>query len=260
MADISTKGGDFAKLVAKRMNAVTRVSTPRDYIGASIIATPCDRALFYARERVPQASPSARALRIFDFGDAIELLAVRWLRDAGFFVYTHNPATGGQFRVQTSDGTLGGHCDGVIALQRLPSDLFDSVDASSVRLIEVKSHKQARFNDVSDLGVRESKFEHYAQMVTYMHESRTIAAALGMQMMIASCLYVAVNKDTSEVYLEEVAYDAGTFGSIADRAQRIARAKSPPHRIANDPKRSPCKYCDFSTHCFADNRASSVPQ
>jgi hypothetical protein len=59
-------------------------------------------------------------LRIFEVGHALEELAIRWLRLAGFELYTQK-ATGGQFGFAVAGGRIQGHVDGILAAG--PSDL-----------------------------------------------------------------------------------------------------------------------------------------
>lgn len=256
MADVEAKG-DFATHIAKALNAVQRTEVPRDYIGASVGGYACSRMLFYIKERVATSSPKARALRIFDFGDSIELLAVKWLRAAGFYVYDTDPRTGTQFKIVGKN--LSGHGDGLISNVPLLPDLYARRTKPTIRVIEIKSHKAARYADVSDLGVKHSKFEHYAQIQTYLDNSEQMLSAFDIDGKIDTGLYVAVNKDTCEVYLEEVAFDSEVCGAINDRAQFVQGAPSPPPRLADTKAKSPCKYCDYKVHCFQDNRTPTFP-
>ena len=64
---------------------------PRDYLGGSRLGHPCERALQFEFAGAPKddgAEFSGRTLRIFGIGHALEDLAVRWLRGAGFDLYT----------------------------------------------------------------------------------------------------------------------------------------------------------------------------
>jgi hypothetical protein len=256
VADVEAKG-EFATRIAKALNAVQRTEVPRDYIGASVGGYACSRMLFYIRERVATSSPKARVLRIFDFGNSIETLAVKWLRDAGFYVYDTDPRTGDQFKV--TGEYLSGHGDGVISNVPLLPDLYVRRANPIIRALEIKSHKAARYADVSDLGVKHSKFEHYAQIQSYLDNSDQMLSAFGIKGKIDTGLYVAINKDTCEVYLEEVAFDSEVCDSINDRAKFVQGAPSPPPRLADSKTKSPCKYCDYKVHCFKDNRTPTFP-
>jgi hypothetical protein len=100
-----------AALVAERED-----QPPRNYLGASRLGLACERALQYEYAGAP-VDPgrgfAGRILRIFEVGHVLEDLAIRWLRLAGFDLYTSR-AHGGQFGFSVADGRIQGHVDGVI--------------------------------------------------------------------------------------------------------------------------------------------------
>lgn len=263
--------GDFATQVAKQLETYSRPEELRDYVGASILGTNCERVLRYVHERVRPTPPYAKSLRIFEFGDAIETLVVHWLKACftplGFHVYDRNPLTGDQFRCMSEkDGMrIGGHADGLLSAQSLLPDLWEAMPLHErltpefVRLIEVKSHKNDRFEEVRDLGVQESKFEHYAQVQKYMRDSKQLTSAFGLPVQLTQCLYVAVNKDTCEIYTEDIAFDDDTAERLESRARRAVSAPTLTPRLSSDPKKGPCKWCDYAVHCYADERAVKAP-
>lgn len=254
--------GPIGDHVGRLLDQRTRTERVRDYIGASVIGKPCDRELFYIKERVKVDPPEPRVLRIFEFGDAIETLVVRWLRECGVFVHDRDPHTGDQFMLTSDEGDTIGHMDGVVSWHVITPNLFDEgFDTRPFYFLEVKSHKDARFNDVAELGCEASKFEHYAQLQTYMHHGRRLMRELfAIDRRPTAGLYIAVNKDTSEVYCEEISYDEERAGRLQSRAARITRASSPGPRLAPSIDKSPCKWCDYKVHCFNDNRAVEIPK
>lgn len=266
MATTNVSRGKFAQSIVTRMDKLARAQVPRDYIGASIIGTPCDRALFYCKEQVPTPAPKHPSQRIFDFGDATELLLIKWLRDAGYHVYDRDPRSNEQFRVSAVDRAYQGHADGLICSTSLLPHLFSSTrmdpvsahDDSTIRVLEAKSHKDTRFYKVVDLGVKAGYFDHYAQLQIYMGESSQLLEPFGLFGNVHQGLYAAVNKNTSEVYFEEVSFDQDCFLRLASRARRIKSATAPPPRIADSLTKSPCKYCDYKIHCYLDTRAEEV--
>jgi hypothetical protein len=62
----------------------------RNYLGASRLGVACERALQYEYLQTP-VDPGrdipGRVLRVFEVGHALEDLAIRWLRMAGFDLY-----------------------------------------------------------------------------------------------------------------------------------------------------------------------------
>lgn len=251
--------GVTAQAIASSIEALRSAQPPRDYIGASIIGTKCDRALFYTKERVEVDSPTHRVLRIFEFGDVVELLVVKWLRQVGWIVYDEDPRTNDQLLIRAHDRAYQGHVDGIISSVSLMPVLFGASTVNKqIKILEAKSHKDNQFENVIDLGVEVSHFEHYAQLQTYMGESEQLFEAFGLTGTIHDGLYVAVNKNTSEVYCEEVPFDHDCFLRLASRARRVNRASAPPPRLAEKPTLQPCKYCDYKIHCFADQREEEI--
>jgi hypothetical protein len=62
-------------------------------------------------------------------------------------------------------------------------------------------------------------------------------------------MYMAVNKNTDELYAERVDFDPVEFAKLKARAERVIKANEPPLRCSNDPSWYVCKICDLSEHC-----------
>ena len=78
----------------------------RRYLGASRLGVPCERALQYEYVDAPVddgAELPGRTLRIFEVGHVMEDLAIRWLRLAGFDLYTRKQ-DGEQFGFSVAGG------------------------------------------------------------------------------------------------------------------------------------------------------------
>lgn len=253
--------GDFARFLVARIDKIVREETPRDNndtIGASMLGTGCDRSLFYIKEHPIKNPNPHRVYRIFDFGNAIEALTIEWLREAGLYVYDRNPKTHKQLDIVGENYT--GHADGIISTLPVPISK-GKVSSNNTYVLEIKSHKDSKFWDVVDLGIRENNFQHYAQLQIYIghsHELMQQIGWIGCSVKLDKGIYVAVNKDTCEIYCEEVPFDAETFDNLSARARKIARASSPPPRIAPRPDLSPCKYCGYQIHCFNDKRPPKI--
>ena len=89
----------------------------RRYLGGSRLGVSCERALQFEYVDAPVdvgAEFLGRTLRIFEVGHALEDLAIRWLRLAGFDLYTRN-REGGQFGFSVAGGRIRGHVDGILA-------------------------------------------------------------------------------------------------------------------------------------------------
>ena len=87
-------------------------------------------------------------------------------------------------------------------------------------------------------GVKVAKPLHFSQCQIYMH-------ALGL----SRALYVCVNKNDDDIYVERVAYDAAYCLRMLARAERIIRADDPPGRISDKPSVPPCLWCRHKAVC-----------
>ena len=73
------------------LTAENAAGRPRDYLGGSRLGHACERALQFEFTATPKDEGqdfSGQVLRIFAIGHELEDLAIRWLRGAGFDLYT----------------------------------------------------------------------------------------------------------------------------------------------------------------------------
>jgi hypothetical protein len=201
----------------------------RTYLGASVIGDECEFKLFLAfRWAVEPETFDGRKLRLFETGHREEGRLIQDLRRAGIDVWEIDPDTLQQWGVTAIGGHFRGHLDGIVA--RVP-------EAPSQRhVLECKSHNEKSFKDLVSKGVEASKPTHYAQMQTYMHLT-------GIQ----RALYLAVNKNTDEIYAERVAYDPAKAGAIIAKAERIILTDRAPARL--DAKDYRCGFCNAANVC-----------
>jgi hypothetical protein len=206
----------------------------RDHLGASLIGGACDRAKWYTWRWMTRAVFPGRLLRLFETGNLAEARFVDDLRSIGVTVMDVDPDTGRQWTVRDSTGHFGGSMDGVcIGLPEAPKTYHG---------LEFKTHSEKSFNALKAKGVQASKPEHYGQMQTYMHLAQ-----------LTRFMYLAVNKNTDELYQERVQYDAEEGMRIVAHAGRIIRSPVPPGRISDDPTWFQCKMCQHHSACHAGN-------
>lgn len=206
----------------------------RTYLGASVLGTECDRALWYKfRWAVEPERFDGRLKRLFATGHREEARIIADLRAAGMDVEETDPATGGQWAIHAIGGHLRGHLDGLVrGVPEAPK---------TVHVLECKTHNDKSFSALRRDGVERSKPGHYAQMQVYMHH-RSLERAL----------YVAVNKDTDALYAERVAYDASVALRLIARAERIILADVAVPRLHEDPNARAayaCAWCPAFSVC-----------
>lgn len=202
----------------------------RDHLGASLIGGPCDRAIWYHWRWATRAEFTGRLLRLFDTGNHAEARFVSDLRRIGVKVMDVDPDTGRQWVVRDEFGHFGGSMDAVA--QGFPEA------PQAWHVCEFKTHGAKSYAALRKDGVEKSKPAHYAQMQAYMH----LAA-------IERAFYLAVNKDTDDLYSERVHYDAAFALRLMARAERIIASATPPERISTDPAWHECKMCPHAAAC-----------
>lgn len=204
----------------------------RAHLGGSIIGRPCDRALWYTFRWATAVRHRGQLLRLFQTGHLAEKRFVDDLRAVGIKVYEVDPATGEQFRVQDCQGHFGGSFDGV------GKGFIEAPE--TWHLIEMKTHNEKSFNQLVKKGVQEAKPEHYIQMQTYMYLAKP---------KLKRAFYIAVNKNTDELYGERIRLDSTVGKAAVQRAEAIIASDRPLTKISDDPSWYQCKFCDHSDIC-----------
>ncbi|MBO9484143.1 PD-(D/E)XK nuclease family protein [Salinisphaera sp. G21_0] len=204
----------------------------RAHLGGSIIGRPCDRALWYTFRWCSDVKHGGQLLRLFQTGHLAEERFVSDLRNVGIKVFETDPATGKQFRVSACNGHFGGSFDGV-------GQGF--IEAPKTwHLIEMKTHNEKSFNNLVKKGVQEAKPEHFIQMQVYMYLADP---------QLTRAFYIAVNKNTDELYGERVRLDPVIGKAVVEKADCIIASDRPLSKISEDPSWYLCKFCDYHAIC-----------
>ena len=204
----------------------------RAHLGGSIIGRPCDRALWYTFHWCTEVKHSGQLLRLFQTGHLAEERFVSDLRSIGITVFETDPATGKQFRVSACNGHFGGSFDGV-------GQGF--IEAPKTwHLIEMKTHNEKSFTNLVKKGVQEAKPEHYIQMQVYMYLANP---------QLTRAFYLAVNKNTDELYGERLCLDPVIGKATVQKAESIIASDRPLSKITEDPSWYLCKFCDHRAIC-----------
>lgn len=210
---------------------------PRDgyRVPAGQLGSECERALWYSFRWVsPPKRFEGRMLRLFEDGDLGEKQVIADLRRAGFHVEDRDPKNPEK---QIGASFADGH--GYLFLDGKITGLIEA--PKTVHLLEVKTHKNVKFNAVKKHGVQPQKPEHYAQMMIGMHALQLTRAA-----------YVYKNKDTSEVDLKRIDYVLEEGVALNLKAERVAYSPRPLPKLHEDPNAKAawnCTYCDHIGVC-----------
>ena len=202
----------------------------RPYLGASSIGKECRRALWYDFRWASREQFDGRMLRLFQTGHLAESRFVADLRAIDVEVYDVDPATSKQFGFSDHGGHARGHMDG--CARHVPGG------GKKWHVTEYKTHAAKSFAALKKDGVKKSKPQHYAQMTWYMGQS-------GMD----RALYLAVNKDTDDLYAERIEFDATEYEKIQAKFDAIIFAAEPPAKISEDPKYYICNMCSHKDVC-----------
>lgn len=205
-------------------------------IPASQLAEECARKLWFDfRWTTPHEQINGRTLRLFATGNIEEERWIEDLRRIGCEVVSHED-NGRQIRVELCDGHVGGYLDSeILGLPEAPR---------TWHVGEMKSHNAKSFARLKKDGVRISHPLHYGQMQTYCH-------ARGRDRWI----YLAVCKDTDELYAERGNYDAECAIRMLARAERIIADNEPPAKLHEDPEAKmafACRWCKHRPVCHED--------
>jgi CRISPR/Cas system-associated exonuclease Cas4 (RecB family) len=216
---------DLIKRIDDAIIARADSRASRKYLGASSLGEVCDRKLWYSFHQ-PTKILDARVNRIFDLGNLIEDYLVKLLRDAGYTVHDKDEE-GKQFGFE--DGIIAGNSDGVIVVDGVPM------------LLEFKSYNTKRFAELKKSGVQSSDPKYYGQVNVYMK-----------YLELDQCLFIAMDKNTSELYFQTVKYDPIEAHYLVNRGKGIAEELN----VENISKKYShissfgCKFCDYRKICW----------
>lgn len=230
--------------IALQQERATQAS--RTYLGASRLGVACERALQHEYLQTP-ADPGrevpGRVLRVFEVGHALEALAIRWLRLAGFELTTRK-ANGEPFGFSVAGGRLQGHVDGV--LQAGPA----GIDLAYPALWECKTMNDKAWRETVKHGVAVAKPVYAGQLALYQAYMEATVPGIAHH----PALFTAINKDSQELWFERVPFDAALAQRLSDRAVRILNATEagePSPRYATTPAHHECRACAWQARCWS---------
>lgn len=195
-------------------------------VPAGDIGIECDRQIWLAfrRASVPERT-DWRKRRIFERGNIEEDRLIALLEAAGLTV------TDRQARVRGAGGHLRGKTDGqAFGVKEAPG---------TEHIVECKSSKASDFRAMVKDGVQKANPKHYATMQFYM-------AKRGL----ARALYIMSCKDTEDLHVERVRFDAEAAIRAEARIERIIDAPEPPPRLCGKRDDFRGKLCRQAAVCW----------
>ena len=196
---------------------------PRNYIGASIIGSPCLRQIWYEFKGIEAEEVPTKTIRTWAIGKNLEGLILDWLEEAGLKIVRLYWDLKSE-----KEPSFQGHVDA----------LWEKNKKEWQGIIEIKTAKNASFNIFAKKGVKEWNPQYYAQIQSYMGMSK-----------IHSAYILVLNKDNSAISDELVTFDESFYRQLEDKALALANAVSEPLRVNNSPLFYLCKMCKFKKVC-----------
>ena len=236
-------------LIDAALVAENQTQPSRQYLGGSRLGVACDRALQFEYAQAPKDDGrdfDGQTLRIFAAGHLFEDMAIRWLRLAGFDLYTTkgNRPGGEQFGFSVAGGRIRGHVDGIInAGPEMPG--FPA-------LWECKSMNAKSWNDTVKRGLAISKPVYAAQIAVYQAYMEATVPGVSSN----PALFTAINKDTAELHHELVPFDGALAQRMSDKGVRIIQASEAGEllpRIAQSADFFECRFCSWSDRCWRES-------
>lgn len=234
-------------LIDNALEARRSEEVPRTYLGGSRLGVECDRALQYEYLNTTvdeEREFTGQNLRIFDAGHVFETLAITWLQLAGFTLITEKE-NGDQFGFSAMDGKLAGHIDGVI------TGAPDVLGLTFPMLWECKSMNDKWWELAAKKGVDISHPVYASQMSMYQAYMEPQFPGLSEN----PALFMAINKNTAEIYIELVPFNGALAQRNSDRGVNIIHACEAHEllpRITRDPTFYKCKLCNWPDRCWSD--------
>jgi CRISPR/Cas system-associated exonuclease Cas4 (RecB family) len=161
-------------------------------------------------------------LRLFNRGHREEPIVHSELQAIGYEVLAFDE-DGKQFSIGGESDWFRGHCDGIVKKDNKES------------LLEIKTASNYSHKGLQKSGVKCHQPKHYAQVQVYM-------SLLGLD----DCIYIAVNKDNDDLYIEIIERNDNDANFYIERAKTITTSTSLPPAKMEEKK---CRGCPASEYC-----------
>jgi len=196
---------DRRLLIEKKLNEQTLEGSQREYLGMSSLGHECSRYLWFTFRWYYKEVISARMRRLFDRGHREEASVIAELKKIDVMIEGMQQGFVGVW------GHVRGHCDGLA---------INVPDAPKTKhILEIKTMNDKAFKDISKSDVKSSKPVYFAQMQLYMYFSE-----------LKRALFIAVNKNDDNWYVERVKLDKGYAEDLLRKAEEIILSPEPMKR------------------------------
>jgi len=208
----------------KALDEKVIVDFPRGYPGISGAGERCLRKRQFDHHFCAKGEINARTNRIFSVGHLFEEILREELLECGYKVW------GDQTSMTLLDGRVSGHNDGFI--EGIPEA------PKTTHILEIKTMNDKAFKDVKKKGVLKSKPVYYTQMQLYMEA-----------MKLDRALFISVNKNDCEYYVERVKKDKDHIREVLDKTIDVLDSDVLLFRISDKQTFFECGWCDYKENC-----------
>lgn len=194
-------------------------------LGMAGLGEVCVRRMWFGFRWASEKQIIRKIKRLFSFGDIVEEIVITDLEEIGITI------TDRQKWVNGWGGHIAGRIDGIA--HNVPEA------PATPHLLEVKSMNDKNFNHLKKYGIIESQPKHYVQMIIYMGKLE-----------LTRGLYIAMNKNTSEVFVVRVHFDKNAYNEYMHRAIDVVSHETAPPNLFDNINCQACKFCDFTNICY----------
>lgn len=194
-------------------------------LGMASLGDECVRRMWFGFRWAKEKQIITKIQRLFGFGDTIENILINDLESIGITV------TDRQKWINGWGGHIAGKIDGIA--HNVPEAPL------TPHLLEVKSMNDANFNKLKRYGIIEAQPKHYVQCQMYMGK-----------LDLTRALYIAMNKNTSEVFVIRIEYNKGAYNEYMQRAVDVVSHETAPPNLFGNINNMACKFCDYQNICY----------
>lgn len=112
-------------------------------------------------------------------------------------------------------------------------------------IIEIKTMSRNSFNQLKKKGLKQYSVKYYTQLQIYLNE-------LFSQRGEANGILIALNRDTFELYEEDIQYDGLYAIETINTVKNISLSDDIPMRLSEDPKYYICRMCEYKDLCHEE--------
>ena len=178
--------------------------------------------------------------RLFKVGHNAEPEIVKFFKETGWTIYDVDPARKDKPLPQWKATDFDGHM--TMYLDSIGS--HPTITGGKNVLLEYKTYNTKRFSALVNKpgGIPVNDDKYYAQVCIYLKHFD-----------LPYCVFYAVNKNDSDVYIEIIERNDKEADHYLRRAEDIINSQSRPKKISNTATYWECKMCEFAGICHGSD-------